>query len=189
MTAILARYTATRARRTSLMIGAAGLMVFIALFVVHFYLRAAAEEWPKAFSFPSLVLALALTSFAISSSVTCEIGAHALAQGDHLPAIRWLAISIVTWGTFAFVGIVEWVRVVFMLNLDWHTSFGASYLSIVITHWFGVCACALWLAIVAAKIKEHDILAVALFSHFLNLVWLATLVLIYFPNTNLIEGF
>lgn len=181
----LSTYIATPARRRTLYIIAAGSVYFAALLGVNTYLRWASEEWPKPFNFPSLLMAAAITSFALSSSVTCEIAARAAKTEDSVAAVRWMAISIVTWMTFAFLALVEWVRLVFMLRLDWTTSFGASYLSLTVSHWIGICICCGWMIRVANKIRERDVIAVAMFSHFLNAVWLVLLVVLYLTNATL----
>ena len=189
MKTLLAPYFATRARRTTLGVIAACLVFYMTLFAVHFYLRWVSEAWPRPFSFASIVMALALTSFSLSSSVTCEIAARASLLEDKIAAIRWMAVSIVTWLTFAFLELVEWVRIVFMMRLDWTTSFGASYLSIAVSHWIGIAVCAGWMIRVANDIRRRDVIAVAMFSHFLNLIWLAMLILIYLAIASIVEGF
>lgn len=185
MKELLAEYYGTRARRGTLLMIGAGAAFFAALLAVMFYLRWASEEWPSPFNFPSLLMATALTMFALSSSVTCEIGARAARLHDTEPAVRWIAVSVVTWLTFMFLEIVEWIRLVYMVRLDWTTSFGATYLSLTVTHWLAVGGCVLWMIWVANGVRKRDVVAVALFSHFLNAVWLVLLFALYLTNATL----
>ncbi len=185
MKEFLAEYYRTPTRRATLYGLAAGAVFFAALLGVNFYLRWVSEGWPRPFNFPSLLMASALTAFALSGSVTSEVGAKALKLNDVEPAVRWLAVSIVTWLTFLFLELVEWVRLVFMLHLDWTTSFGASHLALTGAHWLAVCGCISWMTYVAADVRKRDIVAVAMFSHFLNAVWLVLLFALYFTNATL----
>jgi heme/copper-type cytochrome/quinol oxidase subunit 3 len=187
MKELLAEYYGTKARRGTLMGIAAGSAFFAALLAVMFYLRWVSEAWPSPFNFPSLLMATALTMFGLSSSVTCEVGARAAKLNEIEPAVRWIAVSVVTWLTFLFLELVEWVRLVYMVKLDWTTTFGATYLSLTVTHWLGVCGCVCWMTWAANNVRKRDVLAVAMFSHFLNAVWLVLLFALYFTNATL-EG-
>jgi cytochrome c oxidase subunit 3 len=158
---------------------------FAALLAVNFYLRWAAEMWPKAFNFPSLLMAAALTAFALSSSVTCEVAAKAAEINETEPAVRWIAVSVVTWLTFLLLELVEWVRLVYILKLDWTTTLGATHLALTGVHWLGVCGCVCWMIYVAYDVKKRDIVAVAMFSHFLNAVWLVLFFALYLTNATL----
>ena len=185
MKEILAEYYGTRVRRGTLLLIAANSAFFAALLAVMFYLRWVSEAWPAPFHFASLIMVSALTLFAMSSSVTLEVGARAAKLADSEPAVRWVAVSIVTWLTFLFLEIVEWVRLIYLERLDWSTTFGATYLSLMVTHWVAVCACVCWLTFVANNVKKRDVLAAAMFSHFLNAVWIVLVFTLYFTNATL----
>ncbi|HYA17088.1 MAG TPA: hypothetical protein VEF06_06460 [Bryobacteraceae bacterium] len=182
---IISPYYGTRARRHTLVAIAAQGAFFAALLAVLFYLRWAAEAWPHPFHFASLIMVFGLTMFAMSSSVTLEISVRAAQLPDPVPAIRWMAISAVTWLTFLFLEVVEWVRLVFLERLDWSTSFGATYLSLTVTHWLFALGCVCWIIYVANDIKKRDVVAVALFCHFLNLVWIVLLFSLYLSSATL----
>jgi cytochrome o ubiquinol oxidase subunit 3 len=123
--------------------------------------------------------------FALSGSVTLEISVRAATLPDPLPAIRWMAISAVTWLTFLFLEIVEWARLVFVERLDWSTTFGATYLSLMVTHWLFALVCVCWIVYVANDVKKRDVVAVALFCHFLNLMWLVLVFSLYLSSATL----
>jgi heme/copper-type cytochrome/quinol oxidase subunit 3 len=52
------------------------------------------------------------------------------------------------------------------------------------THWLAVIACGIWFTFVVADIRRRDILAAALYSHFLAIWWLVLVILLYLPNMN-----
>src|SRR6202045_273669 len=167
----LAEYYATRARRSTLWIIAAHVAFFAALLAVMFYLRWASEAWPTPFHFASLLMVAALTLFAISGSATLEMAARAARLNDQEPAVRWIAVGIASWLTFLFLEIVEWVRLVYMLRLGPGTTFGATYLALMGAPWGAACACVCWMTYVATDPPRRDVVAVAMYSHFLNLLW------------------
>lgn len=185
MKAYIAEYYATRTRRGTLWIIAINTAFFAALLAVMFYLRWASEVWPTPFHFASLLMVTALTMFAISGSATLETGARAAKLNDQEPAVRWVAVGIASWLTFLFLEIVEWVRLVYLVGLGPDTAFGGTYLALTGAHWVAVCACVCWMTYVAVDVRRRDVLAVALYSHFLNIWWIVLLFCLYFSNANL----
>jgi len=183
----LAEYYATRARRSTLWIIAAHTAFFAALLTVMFYLRWAAEVWPTPFHFASLLMVAALTMFAISGSATLEMATRAAKLDDQEPAVRWIAVGIASWLTFLFLEIVEWVRLIYLVGLGPKTAFGGTFLALTGAHWIAVCACVSWMTVVASNTRRRDVVAVAMYSHFLNLLWIVLVFTLYFTNANL-EG-
>jgi|GEM_PF-2537222 len=187
MTQFLAEYYATRARRAALWIIAAHVVFFSALLAVMFYLRWGAESWPTPFHFASLLMVAALTLFAISGSATLEMAARAVKLDDPEPAVRWIAVGIASWLTFLFLEVVEWVRLIYLEGLGPHTVFGGTFLSLTGSHWIATCACVSWMTFAASNTRRRDVLAVAMYSHFLNVLWIVLVFTLYFTNANL-EG-
>jgi heme/copper-type cytochrome/quinol oxidase subunit 3 len=182
---IIRVHTATRSRRAALLVIAANFAFFAALLAVMFYLRATAVNWPAPFHFASLLMVGAMTMFSLCGSVTIAIGARALHLDEVEPAVRWVAIAVACWITFLFLEIVEWVRLVYLVGLGPRTTFGGSYLALTGTHWLAASACVCWMTYVAVDVRRRDVLAVALYSHFLNLWWIVLLFCLYFSNANL----
>lgn len=185
VSAIIREHTATRPRRADLLVIAANFAFFAALLAVMFYLRSTATEWPTPFHFASLLMVGGMTMFSLCGSVTVTIGAYALSLEQNEPAVRWLAIAISCWIMFLFLEIVEWVRLVYLVGLGPRTAFGGSYLALTGAHWVAASACVCWMTYVAADVRHRDVLAVALYSHFLNLWWIVLLFCLYFSNANL----
>jgi heme/copper-type cytochrome/quinol oxidase subunit 3 len=180
-----AQYYATRTRRGTLMLIAANSAFFAALLAVTFYLRWIAEGWPTPFHFPSLLMVAALTMFSLCGSVTCEVGAHAAKLDDQEPATRWVAVAVASWLMFLFLEVVEWVRLVYLERLGPDTTFGATFLSLTGAHWVATCALVCWMTFAASNTRKRDVVAVAMFSHFLNVVWIVLVFALYFSNADL----
>jgi heme/copper-type cytochrome/quinol oxidase subunit 3 len=180
-------YYATRARRSTLWVIAAMTPFFGALLAVMFYLRWVSEEWPTPFHFASLIMVTALTMFALSGSATLEMAGRAVKLNDQEPAVRWIAVGIASWLTFLFLEVVEWVRLIYLVQLGPRTAFGGTYLAVMGAHWVAVCVCVCWMTYVANRSRERDVIAVAMYSHFLNLLWLVLLFTVYFSNATLGE--
>ncbi len=185
MRAYLSQYTATRARRGTLMAIAANSAFFGALLAVMFYLRWVSEGWPTPFHFASLLMVAALTMFSLCGSVTCEVGAHAAKLKDPEPAVRWIAVSVASWLMFLFLEVVEWVRLVYLERLGPGTTFGATFLSLTGAHWLAACVLVCWMTFVASDTRKRDVFAVAMFSHFLNGLWILLVFALYFSNADL----
>ena len=178
-------YYSTRTRRNTLWIIIANAAFFAALLAVMFYLRWVSEAWPTPFHFASLIMVTALTMFAVASSWTIEMASRAVRTDDAEPAVRWVAVGIACWLTFLFLEVVEWVRLIFLVRLGPDTAFGGSYLAVMGAHWIAVCVCVCWMTYVASNVRKRDVLAVAMYSHFLNVVWLVLLFSVYFANATL----
>lgn len=187
MNEYLTQYFATRTRRSTLWIIAAHTAFFATLLAVMFYLRWASEAWPTPFHFASLLMVAALTMFAVAGSATLEVATRAVKFNDQEPAVRWIAIGIACWLTFLFLEVVEWVRLVFLEQLGPRTAFGGTYLALTVPHWIAVCACVSWMTVAASNTRKRDVLAVAMYSHFLNLLWIVLVFTLYLTNANL-EG-
>ena len=185
MTAAIARYYATPARRAALLTSAVTGVFFAALLAVMFYLRWAAEAWPTPFHFASLLMVAGLLMFAMTASATFEIASRAVGLPDIEPAIRWLAVGIATWLTFLFLEIVEWIRLVYLVRLGPDTAFGSTFLALTGAHWIAVACCVAWMTWAANSPRRRDILAPTIFSHFLNLVWIVLVITLYLPNADL----
>jgi cytochrome aa3-600 menaquinol oxidase subunit III len=187
MKAYLAEYYATPARRTTLWIIAANTAFFAALLAVMFYLRWASEAWPAPFQFASLLMVAALTMFAASGSATLEMAARAVKLEDKEPAVRWIAVGIASWLTFLFLEIVEWVRLIYLVRLGPDTAFGGTFLALTGAHWLAAIVCVCWMTFVASDTRRRDVVAVAMYSHFLNWVWIVLVFTLYFANATLGE--
>ena len=185
--AYIAEYGATPTRRRTLVLVAANFAFFTALLVVMFYIRAKSANWPVPFEFGSLLMVSAMALSAVCASVCMAVGAHSAAQGKYDESVRWVAIAISSWLIFLFLELVEWVRMVYLVDLGPKTPFGGTYLALTGAHWLAVIACGIWFTFVVADVRRRDILAAALYSHFLAIWWLVLVILLFLPNMNPLE--
>ena len=184
MHARIAEYAATPTRRRTLVLIAANTVFFTALLAVMFYARTMSADWPVPFEFGSLLMVCAMGMSGICASVTMAVGANSAAQGKSDEAVRWIAIAISSWLVFLFLEIVEWVRMIYLVELGLRTPFGGTYLVLTGAHWLAVIVCATWFTFAIADVRRRDVLAAALYSHFLAVWWIVIVILLYLPNMN-----
>jgi heme/copper-type cytochrome/quinol oxidase subunit 3 len=181
----IGEYFATPARRRTAWWTLANLVVFTALLGVMFYMRWVSEAWPTPFHFPSLLMAAAMTMFATCASITVAIGASAAKLEDKEPAVRWIAIAIVSWLVFLFLETVEWVRLAYLEKLGPDTSFGWTFMMLTGSHWLAAALCAGWFTRVAVNVRERDPFAPALYSFFLSVWWVVLVFCLYLLNADM----
>ena len=99
--------------------------------------------------------------------------------------MRWIAVAVASWLMFLFLEVVEWVRLIYLENLGLDTTFGATFLSLTGAHWVAACVLVCWMTYVAGNTRKRDVFAVAMFSHFLNALWIVLVFTLYFPNADL----
>jgi len=182
----IAPYFATRARRLTGLVIIGNAALFAAILAAMSYLKWNAADWPTPLHFPSMLMAVALAMFGLCGSVTTIIAEHASRTvGDLEPARRWIAIAITSWFLFLFLEIVEWVHLVYVEQLGPSTLFGATFLVVTGAHYMAATCCLVWLGWAAAGIRTRDLLAPALYSHFLSLWWIVLVLFVYIPNADL----
>ena len=113
------------------------------------------------------------------------IGASAAKLEDKEPAVRWIAIAIVSWLVFLFLELVEWVRLVYLEQLGPDTSFGWTFIMLTGSHWLAAALCSGWFTRVAVNVRARDGFAPALYSFFLSFWWLVLVATLYLANADL----
>ena len=74
-----------------------------------------------------------------------------------------------------------------MVGLGPHTAFGGTYLALMGAHWVAALVCVCWMTYAANDTRQRDVVAVAMYSHFLNLLWIVLVITIYLTNATLGE--
>jgi heme/copper-type cytochrome/quinol oxidase subunit 3 len=189
MPARIAEYAATLARRRTLVLIGVNFEVFAALVALMFYVRATTTDWPIAppFEFGNLLMVFAMAMAAICASITMVVGASSSAKGNTEEAVRWIAIAISSWLVFLFLECVEWANLIYLKDLGPKTPFSGTFLLLTGTHWMAVIACTIWFTFAIADVRRRDILAAALYSHFLVIWWIVIIIVLYLPNMNPLE--
>lgn len=178
----ISAYAATPARRRTLIVIALNFLLYAALMVWMFHVRDTSSDWPIPFEFGSLLIVFAMASGGICGSITMAIADNRAHKGEFEESIRWTVIAISAWLTFIFLEAVEWVNMVYLVQLGPATPFGMTYLVITGAHLLGIVVCVGWFTFCLTNVRKHDILASALYSHFLAIWWIVIIFLIYFPN-------
>ncbi len=155
----------TPKRRLFLLFAASDFAMFGALLAVYFYLRAAAPFWPKAFHFPSGLMSVAMTMFAIAASVMMLVAQRVAEKA------RMIALAIVCWLTFGFLAAMEWARVILSERVPLR-QFHETYFALTGFQLVHVMAGTAYLLAVAARPARHDLEIAAAYVHYVNLLWL-----------------
>ena len=180
-------------------------LTFSALLIGYSYLRAS-NVWPTPFPFyPSIVFASVMTFCLLSSSLTMVFAVSASSRGDKARARKWILGTIFFGVAFLVLHLIEWNHLIgeglrpFSLPEHWATVFttpdgrspsplfGATFFTITGLHMFHVATGAIYLGVVAArvkKLKHEDVEISGLYWHFVDLVWMFVFPLIYIMSVD-----
>ncbi len=181
-------------------------LTFSALLMGYAYLRAS-NVWPTPFPFyPSIVFSSMMTLCLLSSSLTMVFGVSASSRGDKEKARKWIFATIFFGVAFIVLHAIEWKHLIdagltpFSLPENWVTAFtttdgqypsplfGATFFAITGLHMFHVATGAIYLAVVAARVKKlnhEDVEISGLYWHFVDLVWMFVFPLIYIMSVDI----
>src|SRR6267378_4243817 len=152
-------------------------LTFSALLMGYAYLRAS-NVWPTPFPFyPSIVFSSVMTFCLLSSSLTMVFG------------VAFIVLHLIEWNHLISEGLrpfslpAHWVSTFTTTDGKLPTPlFGATFFTITGLHMFHVATGAIYLSVVAArvkKLKHEDIEISGLYWHFVDLVWMFVFPLIY----------
>jgi cytochrome c oxidase subunit 3 len=175
-------------------------LTFSALLIGYAYLRAS-NVWPTPFPFyPSIVFSSVMTFCLLSSSLTMVFGVSASSHGNKTAARKWILATIFFGVAFIVLHLIEWNHLIseglrpFSLPAHWDSTFtttdgklptplfGATFFTITGLHMFHVATGAIYLSVVALrvkKLKHEDVEISGLYWHFVDLVWMFVFPLIY----------
>ncbi|MFZ0685501.1 MAG: cytochrome c oxidase subunit 3 [Terriglobales bacterium] len=165
-------------------------MTFAACLVAYGFLRNGTLNWPRPFH--SIVNVAIMTFILLTSSLTMLIGLRSAQAGDKSAAFRWVMITAGLGIVFAFLHIREWLELIdqgmTLLKNPWGTGlFGASFFSITGLHLTHVTCGIIALLVVGVRYKggrynADDIEVLGLYWHFVDLVWMFVVPLVYLLN-------
>ncbi len=165
-------------------------MTFAACLVAYGFLRNGSPDWPRPFH--SITNVAIMTFVLLTSSLTMLIGLHAAKAGDKAAAFRWTMITAVLGIVFALLHIREWMGLIgegmTMFKNPWGTGlFGASFFSITGLHLTHVSTGVIALIVVGVRYKggrynADDIEVLSLYWHFVDVVWMFVVPLVYLLN-------
>ena len=165
-------------------------MTFAACLVVYGFLRNGTPDWPRPFH--SITNVAIMTFVLLTSSLTMLTGLRAARAGDKSGAFRWTMITAALGLVFAVLHVREWIALIgegmTLFKNPWGTGlFGASFFSITGLHLTHVSCGLIALLAVGVRYKggrynADDIEILGLYWHFVDLVWMFVVPLVYLLN-------
>lgn len=163
---------------------------FGACLVAYGFLRVADVNFPHPFE--SIVNVAIMTFILVTSSLTMLYGIESAKNGDKSGAFRWVMITAALGAVFAILHIREWMGLigegVTLFHNPWGSPlFGASFFSITGLHLLHVSSGVIALVIVGIRYQggrynSDDIEITGLYWHFVDLVWMFVVPLMYLLN-------
>lgn len=165
-------------------------MTFAACLLAYGFLRNGSPNWPRPFD--SITNVAVMTVILLTSSLTMLIAVRSAHAGDKSSAFRWTMITAVLGIAFAALHIREWFGLIdkgmTLFKNPWGTGlFGASFFSITGLHLTHVTCGVIALLVVGVRYKggrynADDIEVLSLYWHFVDLVWMFVVPLVYLMN-------
>lgn len=163
---------------------------FAGCLVAYGFIRNSTPDWPRPFH--SITNVALMTFILLSSSLTMLIAVQSAQQGDKPKAFRWTMITAVAGILFAVLHIREWMGMIgegaTLFHNPWGTPlFSSLFFSITGLHLLhvtgGVIALiAVGLRYMGGRYKADDLDITGLYWHFVDLVWMFVVPLVYLLN-------
>lgn len=165
-------------------------MTFAACLVAYGFLRNGTPNWPRPFH--SITNVAVMTFILLSSSLTMLLGVQAAKAGEKAKAFQWTMITAIAGILFAFLHVREWLGLIgegmTLFKNPWGTGlFGSAFFSVTGLHLTHVTAGVIALIVVAVRYQRgrynaDDLEIVGLYWHFVDLVWMFVVPLVYLMN-------
>jgi len=154
------------------------------------FTRNATPNWPTPFH--SITNVAVMTLILLTSSLTMLIGVRAAQAGDKPKAFRWVMITAVAGVLFAALHLREWMGMISegatLFHNPWGTPlFSSLFFSITGLHLLHVTGGVVALIAVGiryqgGRYKADDLEITGLYWHFVDLVWMFVVPLVYLLN-------
>jgi len=165
-------------------------MTFAACLLAYGFVRNGAPNWPRPFH--SITNVALMTFILLTSSLTMLFGLRSAKAGDKGGAFRWILITAALGIVFGALHIREWLGLIdegmTLFKNPWGTGlFGASFFSITGLHLTHVTCGVIALIAVGVRYQggrynADDIEVLGLYWHFVDLVWMFVVPLVYLLN-------
>ncbi len=163
---------------------------FAGCLVAYGFIRNATPNWPRPFH--GITNVALMTFILLTSSLTMLIGVRSAERGDKAGAIRWTFITALAGTLFAILHIREWMGMIgegaTLFHNPWGTPlFSSLFFSITGLHLLHVTSGVIALVVVALRYQggrynADDLEITGLYWHFVDLVWMFVVPLIYLLN-------
>ena len=168
-------------------------VTFAALLFAYGYVKNASPSWPAPFKLsPSIINVMLMTLVLVTSSLTMLVATRAAKAGDKGGALRWTFVTVAGGVLFALLHIREWFGLiregVRLFQNPWGSPmFGATFFAITGLHLTHVLGGVIALTVVALGYKRgrydaDDIEIWSLYWHFVDLVWMFVVPMVYLLN-------
>lgn len=165
---------------------------FGAVLFAYGYIRNSAADWPRVFGAASIWNSLLMTFILVSTSLTVLLAVRAAQAEDRAGAFRWTIITAAGGLLFTLLHIREWLNLIhegarLFVNPWGSPMFGAAFFSITGLHMLHVVGGVVALIVVgltyrAGRYAARHIEVWALYWHFVDLVWMFVVPLVYLLN-------
>jgi cytochrome c oxidase subunit 3 len=163
---------------------------FAGCLVAYGFLRNATPNWPRPFH--SITNVAIMTFILVTSSLTMLLGIDAAKMGDKAKALRWTLLTAALGAVFAILHVREWLALIdegmTLFKNPWGTGlFGSAFFSITGLHLLHVTGGVIALVAVGLRYKggrynADDLEITGLYWHFVDLVWMFVVPLVYLLN-------
>jgi|SRR5579871_1036556 len=165
---------------------------FAAMLFAYGFIRNSAAEWPLVFESASIWNALLMTFILVSTSLTVLFALRAAQNEDRAGAFKWTMITAAGGILFTLLHLREWMSLigegVRPFQNPWGAPlFGACFFSITGLHMLHVAGGVVALIVVglgyrAGRYATRHVEIWALYWHFVDLVWMFVVPLVYLLN-------
>jgi cytochrome c oxidase subunit III len=163
---------------------------FAGCLVAYGFIRNATPNWPRPFH--SIANVAVMTAVLLTSSLTMLIAVRAAEAGEKAKAFRWTMITAVCGIMFAALHLREWMGMIgegaTLFHNPWGTPlFSSLFFSITGLHLTHVAGGVVALIVVGlryqgGRYKADDLEITGLYWHFVDLVWMFVVPLVYLLN-------
>ena len=163
---------------------------FAGCLVAYGFIRNATPDWPRPFH--SITNVALMTLILLTSSLTMLIGVRSAQRADKAGAFRWTMITAVLGILFAVLHLREWMEMISegatLFHNPWGTPlFSSSFFCITGLHLLHVTGGVVALIAVGIRYQggrynADDLEITGLYWHFVDLVWMFVVPLVYLMN-------
>ena len=162
-------------------------VTFGAFLFAYGYIRVATPNWTRPFETASVINVTLMTFVLITSSLTMQGAVDAAKAGDKPKAMRFLYSTMALGAIFAALHIREWFEL-FSRKITLSSGlFGQTFFTITGLHLLHVISCVIALLVIAGGYSRNRLTpgyveTVGLYWHFVDLVWMFVVPLVYLTN-------
>jgi heme/copper-type cytochrome/quinol oxidase subunit 3 len=162
-------------------------VTFGACLFAYGYLRVGTPNWVRPFESGSLINVILMTVVLITSSLTMLGAVDSAKAGDKAKAMRFLHSTMALGTAFALLHLREWIELIHRGITIGSGLFGQTFFTITGLHLLHVTGGVIALLVVGTKYSSRRLTpshveTIGLYWHFVDLVWMFVVPLVYLTN-------